>query len=164
MTWVLKRNCSASPMQLAIVFGSLVAVSLAIGASFAAFGLWLVLPFVGLELIAVVIAFAWLARHAADAERIELARGRLTVERCDGWRTSRWEFDAARVRIRLDERGANDGADVKVRLAERGEPVEIGRHLVVASRIRLARELQDALARSGRASCQPGETWQAGTT
>jgi uncharacterized membrane protein len=153
-------------MQLAIAFGSLVAVSFAVGASFAAFGLWMVLPFVGLELIAVMVAFVWIARHAADAERIELARGRLIVERFDGRRRSRWEFDPARVRIRLDERGASDGAEVSVQLAERGERVEIGRHLVTASRLRLARELQGALAcaRADRAACRSGETLQAGTT
>jgi uncharacterized membrane protein len=36
MTWLIKRNCSASPTQLAAVFGSLVAVSLVFGAAFAA--------------------------------------------------------------------------------------------------------------------------------
>jgi len=63
-TWLVKRNCSASPRQLALVFGSLVAVSFAFGAGFAAQGLWMVLPFVGLELVAVAAAFICYGRSA----------------------------------------------------------------------------------------------------
>jgi uncharacterized membrane protein len=37
--WTIKRNCSATPRQLAWVFASLVAVSFVFGAGFAAFGL-----------------------------------------------------------------------------------------------------------------------------
>jgi uncharacterized membrane protein len=50
--WMIKRNCSASPQQLAMVFASLVAVSFAFGVAFAAQGLWLVLPLVGIEMLA----------------------------------------------------------------------------------------------------------------
>ena len=89
MTWVLKRNCSASPMQLATVFGSLVAVSFAFGAAFAALGFWMILPFAGLELIAIAAAFVWIGRHATDVERIELSGDRLVVESAEGARRSR---------------------------------------------------------------------------
>lgn len=145
MTWLIKRNCSASPTQLAAVFGSLVAVSLAFGAVFAALGLWMVLPFVGLELVAVAAAFLCHGRHATDAERIELAGDRLTVERIEAERSRRWEFDRRRVRVEVDERGAGMGARVRVHVASRGEQVEIGRHLLDAKRAALARELRTAL-------------------
>ena len=88
-TWLIKRNCSAGPRQLAMVFGSLVAVSFAFGLGFAAFGLWMVLPFVGLELIAVGAAFFCYGRHAADFERI-----------CDpARRRCRSSMSKARIRI-----------------------------------------------------------------
>jgi uncharacterized membrane protein len=145
MTWLIKRNCSASPMQLAAVFGSLVAVSFAFGAVFAALGLWMVLPFVGLELVAVAAAFLCYGRHAADVERIELDAGRLSVERVEAQRRTRWELDARRVRVEVDERGKGWGARVRVCLASRGEQIEIGRHLLDANRLRLASELRTAL-------------------
>jgi len=145
LTWLIKRNCSASPTQLAAVFGSLVAVSFAFAAVFAALGLWMVLPFVGLELVAVAVAFVCYARHAADIERIELANGRLVVERIEADRSSRWEFDQRRVRVEVDERGRGLGARVQVRLASRGEPIEIGRHLLDEKRAALARDLRTAL-------------------
>ena len=145
MTWLIKRNCSASPTQLAAVFGSLVAVSFAFGAGFAALGLWMVLPFVGLEIVAFAVAFLCYGRHAADVERIELAHDRLTVERIEAHRCSRWDFDPRRVRVEVDERGRGAGARVRVSLASPGAELEIGRHLLDDRRARLARELQAAL-------------------
>jgi uncharacterized membrane protein len=145
MIWLIKRNCSASPTQLAAVFGSLVAVSFAFGAAFAMLGLWMVLPFVGLELVAVAAAFLWYGRHAADVERIELAGDKLTVERVEADRRRRWEFDRRRVRVEVEERGKGLGASVRVRLASRGEQIEIGSHLMDEKRAVLARELRTAL-------------------
>ena len=145
MIWLIKRNCSASPTQLAAVFGSLVAVSFAFGAAFAMLGLWMVLPFVGLELVAVAAAFLWYGRHAADVERIELAGDKLTVERIEADRRRRWEFDRRRVRVEVEERGKGLGASVRVRLASRGEQIEIGSHLMDEKRAVLARELRTAL-------------------
>ena len=145
MTWLIKRNCSASPTQLAAVFGSLVAVSFVFGVVFAALGLWMVLPFVGLELVAVAAAFLCYGRHAADVERIELADDRLTVERVEADRRRLWEFDPRRVRVEVEERGKGWGASVRVRLASRGERIEIGSHLLDEKRAALARELRTAL-------------------
>jgi uncharacterized membrane protein len=142
---LIKRNCSASPTQLAAVFGSLVAVSFAFGAVFAMLGLWMVLPFVGLELVAVAVAFLCYGRHAADAERIELAGGKVTVERVEAARRQCWEFDQERVRVEMEERGSGWGASVRVWLASRDEQVEIGRHLLDEKRSALAHELRTAL-------------------
>jgi uncharacterized membrane protein len=128
------------------VFGSLVGVSFLFGAAFAAFGLWMILPFAGLELAAMAAAFVWVGRHATDVERIELVDRRLVVERIEAARRSRWEFDATGVRVLLIERGGGDRADVRVQLASHGQVVEVGRHLIDASRARLASELRDALA------------------
>jgi uncharacterized membrane protein len=60
-----KRHCSISPLGLALVFGGLAALTLAIGAAFAAAGAWLVLPFAGLEVLALGAAFVAVARRAA---------------------------------------------------------------------------------------------------
>jgi uncharacterized membrane protein len=148
---VIKRNCSASPSQLAAVFGSLVAVSFAFGVAFAALGLWMVLPFVGLELVAVAAAFLCYGRHAADVERIELVADKLTVERVEAEQHRRWEFDPVRVRLEVDERGRGWGATVRVCLASHGDQVEVGRYLLDARRAQLARELRAGLrdARAG---------------
>jgi uncharacterized membrane protein len=145
MTWLIKRNCSASPRQLAIVLGSMVAVSLVIGVAFAALGFWMVLPFVGIELVAVAAAFLFYGRHAADAERIALTDRALSVERIEADHSVRWQFDPAWVRVEVDEQGKALGRRVRVHLAERGERVEVGRYLLDERRSELARELRNAL-------------------
>lgn len=88
--WMIKRNCSVSPKQLALVFASIVAVSFAFGVVFAAQGLWLVRPFAGVPLLAVAAAFLCYGRRAADYERIEIADGMVAVEQVeDGLRSLR---------------------------------------------------------------------------
>lgn len=144
-TWLIKRNCSASPRQLAGVFASLVAVSFAFGAAFAAEGLWLVLPFVGLEVVAVAAAFLCYGRHAADYERIDLNGRVLKVERQEGGRRLEFSFDAAWVRVELEEHGAHQGRRVRLVLACKGRRLEVGRFLIDERRSALGRELRGAL-------------------
>ncbi len=144
-TWLIKRNCSASPWQLAGVFVSLVAVSFAYGAAFAAQGLWMVLPFVGIEIVAVAAAFLWYGRHAADFERIDLNGSALTVEQREGGRSTEFRFDAPRVRVELEERGADLSKRVSLSLVCKGQRIEVGRYLVDERRSVLGREIRGAL-------------------
>jgi uncharacterized membrane protein len=146
MRWLLKRNCSASPHQLALVFASVVAVSFLFGAVFALHGLWLVLPFVGLELLAVALAFVCYGRHAADFERIELGAHGLTVERAEGGRRSCWTLAPRWTRVEVERSGRGWMGRVRLHLAAGGERVEVGRHLPDERRLRLAQELRHALA------------------
>ena len=143
--WTLKRNCSASPRQLACVFGSIVAVSFAFGAAFALHGQWLILPFVGLELLAVAAAFLCYGRHAADYERIELQDGELRGERQDGARVERERLALPWARVEIDEAGRGWMQRVRLYVVAPGARVEVGRHLPDQRRRGLARELGQAL-------------------
>jgi uncharacterized membrane protein len=138
----LKRNCSISPAGLLCVFAALAAVSAAIGVGFAIAGAWPVLPFVGLEIVALGVAFVAYGRHAADYERIELARGRLTVEVGVAERVARYELDSRRANV-VVEKDEGYGARVLLRGAE--EELEIGRHLDAESRVELAARLSRRL-------------------
>jgi uncharacterized membrane protein len=143
----LKRNCSISPAGLLAVFAALSVAALAIGIGFALAGAWLILPFVGLEIVALGIAFVLYARRAADYERIELARGRLTVEVAEAAGTARYELDP-RSALVLVQKSRGYGARVWLKGMPRGageENVEIGRHLDAASRIEFAAELSRRL-------------------
>jgi uncharacterized membrane protein len=134
---ILKRNCSISPAGLAGVFVALAAVVLAIGVAFAFAGAWLVLPFAGLEVAALVAAYLAYARRAADYERIELAAGRLTVEVAEAHRKSRYEMQARRARVCLEKD--------EVVLRGAGEELQLGRHLDAERRVQFAAELQKRL-------------------
>jgi uncharacterized membrane protein len=61
-------RCSISPQGLALVFVLLGATSIGIGVGFAAAGAWLVLPFAGLEALALGAAFFALARRAPGGD------------------------------------------------------------------------------------------------
>lgn len=141
--WIVRRNCSASPAQLAWVFGSVAALSFLIGVAFALHGLWLVLPFVGVEVAAIAVAFLCYARHAADFERIDLADGRLQIEQVDAGVSSRWSFELPWAAVQIDQVGP--ARDVRVRICGQGRSVEIGRHLDQDRRRALASELARAL-------------------
>lgn len=150
--WLIKRNCSAGPGQLAIVFGSMVAVSFVFGLGFAAFGLWMVLPFVGLELIAVGAAFLCYGRHAADFERIAVSPSMLSVEQVDGAHSKRWQFDPRVARVETETRGRFWGKRVRIHLLGPEIKLELGRYLLDRRRTQFARELEGTLMRARAAA------------
>ena len=82
-------------------------------------GAWLVLPFTGIELLAVGIAFAIYARHAVDYECVRLFPGKLVAGGRLAYCTTRGDFkhvdvpldDDARAAARLVDRRVPRGAD-----------------------------------------------------
>lgn len=136
---VVRRNCSIAPAALWWVFALIALVSIAIGTGFAMAGAWLILPFAGLELAALGVAFLLVGRHAGDYERIELDRGSLTVEIADADRTERYRLNSREARVGIV-------SDRRVVLSDRERTLEIGRHLDAEARAgfgaELARRLQ----------------------
>lgn len=131
---VLKRNCSISPVALLRVFALIALVSIGIGVGFAFAGAWMILPFAGIEVAALGLAFLINGRHATDCERIELSRGGLMVEIVEAGRTARYELAAREVRVGL-------GRDAKVVLSDRKRTIEVGRHLDAQARAGFGAEL-----------------------
>ncbi len=86
----------------------------------------MVLPFVGIEIVAVAAAFLWYGRHAADFERIDLNGSALTVEQREGGRSTEFRFDAPRVRVELEERGADLSKRVSCPLYARDSALKSG--------------------------------------
>lgn len=138
---LLKRNCSISPKGMILVFALLAVATLGIATGFALVGAWLVLPFAGLEVAALVAAFVLTARHAADYERIEIARGRLTVEVAEGRARRRHALERGALRVRY----VPERARVLLTCAAAGE-IEVGRHLDAQARIALADRLNKTLS------------------
>ena len=138
----IKRNCSISPLGLMSVLALAMCVSLGIASGFAFFGAWPVLPFAGVEMLALAAAFYLNGRHAADYERIALAEGRFVVEASDAGRLTRHEFNPRW--LRLDQRWL--GREIRLLLRSRGEELEIGRHLDTERRAELAARLRLSLS------------------
>lgn len=138
--WLLKRNCSLAPGQLAVIFGSLATVSLGISAAFAAMGAWLVVPFACIEVLALGVAFVVYARHAADYERIVLCRDCLLVETCRGDRLRREQCAPAWTRV---EYGGSRRE--LIGLVAAGRRIDVGRFVPESERPGLARQLRRQL-------------------
>ena len=138
--WFLRRNCSISPSQLALAYGSLCIVSLGIGAAFWFHGATFVLSFAGAELVIVGAAFLVYARHASDGERIFLTGPQLVVELENGGKLQRAEFRREWVRV---EPQAGDGSLIE--LSAQGRSINVGRFVRPELRPVLAREIRMAL-------------------
>jgi uncharacterized membrane protein len=141
-SWVIKRNCSIAPRALVWFLAGTAVFSFAIGLGFAWYGLWLVLPFVGLEIGALVVAFVVHARHATDRESISLDQEGLVVEIQEASRQQRYVFSAYWAQLTVSD----EGQDVRLLVGSHGRRVEIGRHLDQRGRRVLAQELNRRLA------------------
>lgn len=138
--WLLKRNCSVTPAQLAWLYVSLCVVSLGIAGFFWSQGATLVMPFAWLELMVVGAAFSVYARHATDGERIVLQGEQLLVELENAGRLERAEFNRQWVRV---EPKNGDGSLIEV--SGQGRSVRVGRHVRPELRPALARDIRRAL-------------------
>jgi uncharacterized membrane protein len=140
--WLIKRNCSVSPRQFVAFYVSLALFSLLVASLLVWAGAWLVLPFTGIELLAVGVAFVMYARHAVDYERIRLFPDRLVIERMDAEELTQLEFNPRWVRVEL---GATPRDPVTI--VSRGQEVKIGVHLAQHRRKQFAAELRAWLRR-----------------
>jgi len=140
LQWLLKRNCSITPRQMAGVYLSLCVVSLLIGLFFYVQGAPYVLVFTGLELALVGAALLLFARHAGDHETLTLMGRSLQVQQCYGTRVASTDFTADWLTV---EPAAGQGSLVE--LSGRGQTVRVGRFLRPALRAAFARELRQAL-------------------
>jgi uncharacterized membrane protein len=138
-----RRNCSLPPRVLAWLLVLTACFSFAIGLGFASVGAWPVLPFVGLEVAALAVAFRVQARHAADYERIVVRDGVMRVEVQEDGRIRVHDFHPGWVQV-CTQRARNG---VRVGVRSHGKELEIGRHLDAPARGLLAAELASRLRR-----------------
>jgi uncharacterized membrane protein len=95
----LKRNCSISPIQLALVFVFLGLISVLIGIVFYSFGATLILPFSFLEVAALVVAYFYNALHANDYELLRIDHEKIYFESKFGFQHRKESFSKSLTRI-----------------------------------------------------------------
>lgn len=138
--WLLKRNCSLSPRQVAVAYGLLCLFAFAIAAVFAVHGVWFVFAFTLLEMAAVGAALLHYARHATDHEHIALSEGCLLVERVQAGQLSQVRLDPCWTKIALPGRKRT-----LIQLESRGVKVEVGGFVSEEIRQEVAQELRREL-------------------
>ena len=135
----LKRNCSISPIQLAVIFLILGIISLSIGAIFYIFGATLILPFAFLEIFALFAAYFYNAMHANDYERLNIENDHVFFESMFGRRHSEENFRRSLTRVLPSER------DHLVHIVQGQRNIHFGKNLHATLRPLLEMEVKHAL-------------------
>ena len=130
-------NRSLGPLGRTACLAAFAATSTAIGAGAAALGAWPVLPFAGLEVALVAIAFRSLARHDGDYERLEIEGRTVRLRLRHAARSVELEGHAPWARLVVEEGPGR----CRLGLRYAGRTVEFGRLLTECRRREWAAEL-----------------------
>lgn len=120
------------------VLGGIATTTLGVAAGAAAFGAWPVMPFAGLEVALLALAFHVLGRHDADFERLEVGEHEVRLEARDAENVTRFVAHRPWARVVLASRGAR----CTLGLSYAGRTVPLGRLLSDEGRRELARTLR----------------------
>jgi uncharacterized membrane protein len=138
-----RRNNSLSSSGRQLVFGLILTVSLGIAAAFSIiFGAWPILPFAGIEMAVLYIAFRYIDRHAGDYERITIQGDSVAVEVREGTQVSHFRLQRCWAQVVCQPEGA------RLALRSHGREIELGRHLCAEQRLEMARDLSLQLRRT----------------
>lgn len=124
---VVRPNCSLSPRGMMFVVAIIATFSLLIGLSFSLIGAWLVLPFAGLEALAIAYAFYYIHCHAGDYESITIEGDTLAIEKHDYKYDTQTVFNRYWARVSLR---ALPCGDQSLFVRSHGKEVEFGRHFM----------------------------------
>ena len=144
--FVLSPNCSISWRELVIFYCFTCVVIASIGIFFTLQGMWLVLPFSGLEMLILGAALYLTSRKVHRREVITLDTERVRVEKGVQKVDQFWEFAAAGTRI-FEEPGERRHAARKLILGAHGRYVEVGDFLDRPEKDALAFQLKDCIIR-----------------
>ena len=131
-------NRSLGPAGRRIFLALMAATTLGIGAFAAAVGAWPVMPFAGLEVGLVFLAFHLVRLHDADFEHLEIGPHEVRVVSRDAESLTRFVAHRPWARVIVRERGAR----CTLGLAYAGRTVQLGRLLSDEGRRRLAEDLR----------------------
>jgi len=134
-----RRNNSLTSSDRILAFGFIALVCLGIAVAFACFGAWLILPFAGIEVLVLFLAFRWIERHARDYERLTIAGDVLQIEIAERERVERLQINRWWAQVVCERNGS------RLALRSHGREIEFGRHLSNEQRLVVAGALKEQL-------------------
>lgn len=142
--FVIRPHRSLSWAQVKRVYIGMAVVSLAIAVGFAMQGFWPVLPFAGLELLALggALYLCTLEGHRSDVVCVDTHT--VTVEKGRRTPDDTWEFNRAWTQVKLF-RSRVVWYPSRLVLRSAGKEVEVGDFLTEGERLRLAEQLREAI-------------------
>jgi uncharacterized membrane protein len=136
-----KSNCSLQRDERWCAFWLIASISAIISVAFALAGAWLILPFAGLEVGALCLAFRMWDRRAHDYEWLTIDGDRLVVEQQQRGKRTRFEGNRLWAQVVVRRRNAR----VHVALRYHGREIEFGTHLSDEARSDAARRVRERL-------------------
>ncbi len=144
--FVLSPNCSISWRELVMFYILTCVVALAIGLFFTFQGFWLVLPFSGLEMLALGLCLYLTSRKVYRQEVITLERERTLIEKGVQQVDQSWEFETPWLRL-IDHKSGPRDRHRKLAIGTHGNYVEVGNFLDKSEKDALAFQLKDCIIR-----------------
>lgn len=135
-------NRSLGPRARRGCLAGIAAMTAGVALGATAFGAWPVLPFAGLEVGLVWLAFHSVQRHDGDFERLEVDAGQVRWASRDARREQSLTAYAPWARVVMEERGPS----CRLHLQYKGRMVPLGRLLSDEGRRRLAADLRSRLS------------------
>ncbi len=144
--FILSPNCSIRWRELLVFYLGICLQALAVGLFFTLQGLWLVLPFSGMEMLALGVGLYLTSRKMNRREVITLGHQRVKIEKGVQQIDQSWEFDTSWIRL-IDEKSADYRARRKLALGAHGNYIEVGEFLDNSEKDELAFQLKDCIIR-----------------
>jgi len=142
--FVVRRNQSLSwrGNKVFIFFVGILCFAIAIG--FAIKGLWLILPFAGLEILALTVGLYLCCLRNRQQEVITIDNEKLVIEKGENTPSETWVYDRAWLKLELHNPKYH-GHSSKLLVRSKGKQTEIGECLTNEERHSLANSLVDVL-------------------
>ncbi|WP_255537790.1 DUF2244 domain-containing protein [Polynucleobacter sp. AM-25C3] len=116
----MKRNCSFSPKQVGVFYLSIVCFSLLVATYFLLIGVWMVIIFTSIEILALTFALYIYSRHALDYEKITIVGKQLLFERSWGGKVQSHEFNTIWTKL---VRSESTGRDLVLKTSAQEVPI-----------------------------------------
>jgi uncharacterized membrane protein len=139
--WIIRPNQSLSWRGLLRVYAVVALCLLSMSVAFALKGYWPVLPFAGLELLALGAAFYLCLSRSQWREIVSIDADVVTVEKGRRQAEEHWECPSVWARVQL-EKSPIAWYPSRLMIAYQGRGVEIGRFLCDDERAALAESLR----------------------
>lgn len=141
---MIRPNRSLTVRQAVQIYAVITLCCLGIAVFYAMHGYWPILPFAGLEVLVLGVAFYLTLRRSGMREVVSVQGEVVKVEKGRETPQESWECPRAWAQVRL-ERPRIDWYPSRLAILFQGKQVEIGRFLNEMERQELAYELQQAI-------------------
>ncbi|MEN8802150.1 MAG: DUF2244 domain-containing protein [Thiogranum sp.] len=146
--FLIRPNCSLSWRGVVRFYIGMVAVSFSIATAFALQGVWLILPFAGLEMLVLGAALYIVARRGCCWQTVLIHGDHIEIVKHDLNSDRQQTFKRAWAQVKL-EQARIKGYPSRLTIRSHGRAVEIGSYLADKERENLALELRQAMLLPG---------------